>query len=133
MTETARTPQGSWKDLFWPRNRGDGWHTAPSLPDATAFVFDSNSVPRDLLRNLIDIPEEERRTKTRLYNRMARGELPPVQDSTTPALLVEHQDRDHDQDMVIESPGPIRRFKVKLLIKSVRKAEPPEMDPSWVL
>lgn len=129
LTETVMTPPGVWKD-FGRHGWGDGLRTAGSLPGVTMLFFDSRRAPRrSPLRIVIDTAEEERKRATRLRNGMARGEPPATQDSSTPALPVEGQ----DQDIFIESLGPIRRFRVNLLIRNVRKAEPPEIDPSWVL
>lgn len=125
LTQTPGIPRGSWED-FRPPNWGDGRHTTPSPRDVEVLTFDTDKFLRE---NVIDIPKEDRKRTTRLYNRMARGESPPAHDSTTPALSIEHQ----DQDMVIESLPPRRRFRVKGLVRSVRRVEPPDIDPSWVL
>jgi len=129
LTQTPGIPRGSWED-FRPPNWGDGRHTAPSPRDVEVLTFDTDKSPRENpLCIVIDIPEEERKRATRLYNRMTRGELPATQDSSTPALLAQRQ----DQDTIIESLGPRRRFRVKGLVRSVRRVEPPDIDPSWVL
>lgn len=82
-TETGTTPAGpAGRIIEDGSTRGSA--TPSPLPEVTVFAFDSSNVPRQHpLCILVDIPEEERRRTTRLYNRMSRGELQPTQDSSS--------------------------------------------------
>ncbi len=128
-TETQTTPQRGHGSII-PYCSGDGSATPPIWEERAILIFDNQNLPRrNPLQAVIDNPEEERKHATQLRNRMARGRLSPAQDSTASPLSIERQ----SQDMIIESLGPKRRFRVKARISSVRRAEPPDMDPSWVL
>ncbi len=62
-----------------------------------------------------------------LYNGdVIESALAPHQDSAAPDFLIEPEDH------IIHSVHPVRTFETTLLIESVERAQPPEIDPDWV-
>jgi len=52
--------------------------------------------------------------------------------ATDEGLFDDHDEGLFEYDLVVQMP-PKERFKVVMRIRSVKKAEPPELDPSWFL
>jgi len=82
-TETQTIPQERAEEVI-QHHSGENSGAPAASPGTAVLVFDSENLPRNNpLCIVIDIPKEERKRTTRLYNRMARGELPPAQDSSS--------------------------------------------------
>jgi len=63
---------------------GSGTPPPPSEEMTGVVVRSDKAAAETTLRVVVDILSEERKARMRLYNQMARGELPPSRPSDTP-------------------------------------------------